>query len=50
MDRKNLMGDLNKDASATTGQARRGGGNFNSRRSHYQGDVKDLLYRISAFE
>ena len=50
MERKNLMGDLNKDAGATTGQARRGGGNFNSRRSHYQGDVKDLLYRISAFE
>ena len=47
LDRKNLLGDLNKDGPA---QARIGGGNFNSRRSHYQGDVKDLLYRISAFE
>ena len=47
LDRKNLLGDLNKEGH---GQARRAGGNFNSRRSHYQGDVKDLMYRVSSFE
>lgn len=51
LDRKNLLGELNKEGQSLQGHSRKGGaGNFNSRRSHYQGDVKDLMYHISAFE